>query len=157
MSLLRDRLTEKKLVITAEVSPPKGAGIKKLREHIQLISPHVTAINITDCQRAIVRMASWAACKIIKDLGAEPVLQVTCRDRNSIAIQADLMGASALGIQNVLCLTGDPVKVGDSPDSRSVFEYESIKLLQTASNLQIGRDAQNLKMNAPTRFFLGTA
>jgi methylenetetrahydrofolate reductase (NADPH) len=156
MSLLRDRLTQKKLVITAEVSPPKGAGIKKLREHIQLISPHVTAINITDCQRSVVRMASWAACKIIMDLGAEPVLQVTCRDRNSIALQADLMGASALGIQNVLCLTGDPVKVGDSPDSRSVFEYESIKLLQTASNLQRGRDAQNLKMNAPTRFVLGS-
>ncbi|NBX76941.1 MAG: methylenetetrahydrofolate reductase [Proteobacteria bacterium] len=156
MSLLRDRLSEKKTVITAEISPPKGAGIKKLREHIQLVSPHVTAINITDCQRSIVRMASWAACKIIMDLGAEPVLQVTCRDRNSIALQADLMGASALGIPNVLCLTGDPVKVGDSPDSRSVFEFESVKLLQTASNLQKGRDAQNLKMNAPTRFFLGS-
>jgi len=90
------------------------------------------------------------------DLGVEPVFQLTCRDRNSIALQADLMGASALGISNVLCLTGDPVKVGDSPESRSVFEYESIKLLQTASNLQKGRDAQNLKMNAPTRFFLGS-
>ncbi|MFM8269647.1 MAG: methylenetetrahydrofolate reductase [Pseudomonadota bacterium] len=155
MGLLRDKLIEKKRVFTAEISPPKGAGTKKLRDHIQLIGPHVTAINITDCQRSIVRMASWAACKIIMDMGAEPVFQVTCRDRNSIALQADLMGASALGIPNVLCLTGDPVKVGDSPDSRSVFEYESLKLLQTASNLQRGRDAQNLKMNAPTRFFLG--
>lgn len=156
MGILRDRLAKKERVITAEISPPKGAGIKKLCEQIQLVSPHVTAINITDCQRAIVRMSSWAACKIIMDLGAEPVFQVTCRDRNSIALQADLMGASALGIPNVLCLTGDPVKAGDSPDSRSVFEYESIKLLQTASRLQQGRDAQNLKMNAPTRFFLGS-
>lgn len=155
MGILQDRLSKRQRVITAEISPPKGAGTKKLRELISLISPHVTAINITDCQRAIVRMASWAACKIIMDCGTEPVLQVTCRDRNSIALQADLMGASALGIPNVLCLTGDPVKVGDHPDSRSVFEYESVKLLQTVSSLQKGRDAQNLKMNAPTRFFLG--
>lgn len=155
MGLLKERLLSKQFVVTAEISPPKGAGIKKLIENIQTISPHVTAINITDCQRSIVRMASWAACRIILDAGAEPVLQMTCRDRNSIALQADLMGAAALGIPNVLCLTGDPVKVGDSPTSRSVFEMESVNLLHLASRLQSGRDGQNLKMNAPTRFFLG--
>jgi len=155
MGLLKERLSAKEFVITAEVSPPKGAGIKKLIENVRLVGPHVTAINITDCQRSIVRMASWAACKIVLDLGVEPVLQVTCRDRNSIALQADLMGASGLGIPNVLCLTGDPVKVGDSPNSRPVFEVESTNLLRMASRLQMGRDNQNLKMNAPTRFFLG--
>ena len=155
MSSLQKNLSSGKLVFTAEISPPKGPGIKKLKENIQLVAPYVSAINITDCQRAIVRMASWAACKVILDLGSEPVLQVTCRDRNSIALQSDLMGAHALGIKNVLCLTGDPVKVGDSPESKSVFELEAIKLLQLASKLQKGQDGSNTKMNSPTRFFMG--
>jgi len=155
MGILQEKLSRKEWVMTAEISPPKGPGIRKLKENIQLIGPHVQAINITDCQRAIVRMASWAACKVILDLGFEPVFQLTCRDRNSIALQSDLMGAAALGIPNVLCLTGDPVKVGDSPESKSVFEMESVKLLELTSRLQKGFDKQENKMNASTRFFMG--
>jgi methylenetetrahydrofolate reductase (NADPH) len=155
MGQLQEKLAQHQRVITAEISPPKGAGVKKLKENIALLKPWVTAINVTDCQRALVRMASWAVCKILLDSGAEPVFQLTCRDRNSIALQSDLMGASALGIPNLLCLTGDPVKVGDSPDSKSVFELESLKLLQLVSKLQKGRDSHELKMNAPTRFFVG--
>jgi len=100
-------------------------------------------------------MASWAACKVILEEGSEPVFQVTCRDRNSIALQADLMGASALGIKNVLFLTGDPVKVGDSPSSKSVFELESVKLLELATRLETGKDGNDIKMNSPLRFFKG--
>jgi methylenetetrahydrofolate reductase (NADPH) len=141
MGQLQEKLAQHQRVITAEISPPKGAGVKKLKENIALLKPWVTAINVTDCQRALVRMASWAVCKILLDSGAEPVFQLTCRDRNSIALQSDL--------------TGDPVKVGDSPDSKSVFELESLKLLQLVSKLQKGRDSHELKMNAPTRFFVG--
>lgn len=155
MGQLQEKLSLNQRVITAEISPPKGAGVKKLKEQIALLKPYVTAINVTDCQRALVRMASWAVCKLLLDLGAEPVYQLTCRDRNSIALQSDLMGASALGIPNLLCLTGDPVKVGDSPTSKSVFELESLRLLQVVSSLQKGRDSHDLKMNAPTRFFVG--
>lgn len=155
MSKLAALLTQKQFVLTAEISPPKGPGIKKLTENIRLLSPYVQALNITDCQRAIVRMASWAACKVILDEGVEPILQVTCRDRNSIALQADLMGAAALGISNVLCLTGDPVKVGDSPFSKSVFEMESVKLLGLLKSLQNGLDGSGNKMNSKTRFFPG--
>jgi 5,10-methylenetetrahydrofolate reductase len=89
------------------------------------------------------------------DLGFETVYQLTCRDRNSIALQSDLMGASALGIRNLLCLTGDPVKVGDSPNSKSVFEFETVRLLEMVRKLQEGRDGEGHKMNAPTKFLVG--
>lgn len=156
MSQLAEKLyAGQKKVITAEITPPKGAGIKKLVQHADLLKPCVDAINITDCQRALVKMASWAACRVLLDRGIEPVYQLTCRDRNSIALQSDLMGASAIGIPNVLCLTGDPVKVGDSPSSKSVFEVESVRLLELVRKLQSGRDAGENKMNAPTKFFVG--
>src|SRR6185437_304609 len=106
MSRLSDKLESGTRVITAEITPPKGAGIKKLCRQAELLAPHVDAINVTDCQRALVRMSSVAACKVLLDRGHEPVLQMTCRDRNTIAMQSDLMGAAALGIPNLLCLTG---------------------------------------------------
>ncbi len=143
-------------VMTAEITPPKGAGIKKLIQHAQLLAPHIDAVNITDCQRALVKMSSLAACRVLLDQGVEPVLQLTCRDRNSIALQSDLMGASALQIPNLLCLTGDPVKVGDNPTAKSVFEIESVELLKLVGKLQTGRDGTGQKMNAPTKFFIGS-
>jgi 5,10-methylenetetrahydrofolate reductase len=157
MGKLKDKLFSAVPVITAEVTPPKGSGIKKLVRHAESLKPFVDAINITDCQRALVKMSSLAACRILLDHQIEPVFQLTCRDRNRIALQSDLMGASALGIPNVLCLTGDPVKVGDCPDAKSVFEIESLKLLQLAGKLQQGKDDAGNKMNAPTRFMLGSA
>lgn len=155
MSRLSDKFLSGKKAITAEITPPKGAGIKKFSENARLLSPHVDALNVTDCQRALVRMSSLAASRILLDLGVEPVFQLTCRDRNTIALQADLMGASALGIPNLLCLTGDPVKVGDSPNSRGVFEVEAVRLLQTVGKLQSGIDGEGHKMNARTRFYVG--
>jgi methylenetetrahydrofolate reductase (NADPH) len=155
MGKLADKFTRGERVITAEVTPPKGAGIKKLCKHADLLAPHVDAVNITDCQRALVKMSSLAACRVLLDRGIEPVFQLTCRDRNTIALQSDLMGAAALGIPNLLCLTGDPVKVGDSPASKSVFEVEAIRLLDIVRKLQAGTDNEGHKMNAPTKFFVG--
>jgi len=155
MSRLRDKLSNNEFVFTAEITPPKGAGVKKLLQHAELLRPYVDAVNITDCQRALVKMSSMAASRVLLDHGVEPVFQLTCRDRNTIGLQSDLMGAAALGIPNVLCLTGDPVKVGDSVESKPVFEIEAVKLLQIVAKLQGGRDNSGHKMNAPTRFCVG--
>lgn len=157
MGRLKDKLVSNQPVITAEITPPKGAGIKKLVKHANLLKPLVDALNITDCQRALVKLSSLAACRILLDHGIEPVFQLTCRDRNKIAIQADIMGAGALGIPNLLCLTGDPVKVGDCPDAKPVFELESTKLLQLAKRLQMGLDDAGHKLNAAPKLFLGSA
>lgn len=155
MSSLSEKLASGIKVITAEITPPKGAGIKRLLKNLELIKPHVDAINITDCQRGFVRMSSLAACKILLERGVEPVYQLTCRDRNRIALQSDLMGASALGIRNLLCLTGDPVAAGDHPRSKPVFEVEALGLLEMVGHLQAGTDFQGNKMNAHTKFFVG--
>jgi methylenetetrahydrofolate reductase (NADPH) len=142
-------------VITAEITPPKGAGIKKLLANAEILREHVDAINVTDCQRGLVRMSSMAACKVLLEHGIQPVFQLTCRDRNTIGLQSDLMGASAMGIPNLLCLTGDPVKVGDSPNSKPVFEVEAVRLLELVAKLQQGHDGEGIKMNAPTKFYVG--
>lgn len=155
VSRLSEKLQSGQRTITAEITPPKGAGIKKLLAHAALIKPYVDAINITDCQRALVKMSSLAAARVLLDQGHEPVYQLTCRDRNSIALQSDLMGAGALGIPNLLCLTGDPVKAGDNVGAKSVFEVESVKLLEIVRTLQGGRDCSGHKLNLPTKFFVG--
>jgi methylenetetrahydrofolate reductase (NADPH) len=155
MGKLADKLASGQKVITAEIAPPKGAGIKKLLEHAALIGPNVDAINITDCQRALVRMSSLAASKVLLDAGYEPVLQLTCRDRNTIALQSDLMGAGALGIPNLLCLTGDPVKAGDCTQAKPVFEVESVRELEIVQKLQNGTDWNGHKMNKKTKFLVG--
>lgn len=155
MSQLATKFESGQLVFSAEITPPKGVGTKKMISHAQSIAPFVDAINITDCQRALVKMSSLAACKVLLESGFEPVLQLTCRDRNKIALQSDLMGASALGIENLLCLTGDPVKVGDHPDSKSVFEMEAVGLLNLVAKLQQREDLAGNKMNKATTFFVG--
>ncbi len=155
MGKLADKLASGQKVFTAEIAPPKGPGIKRLLEHAALIGPNVDAINITDCQRALVRMSSLAACKVLLDAGYEPVLQLTCRDRNSIALQSDLMGAGALGIPNLLCLTGDPVKAGDCAQAKPVFEVESVRQLEIVQKMQQGTDWNGAKMNKKTRFLVG--
>ncbi len=155
MGTLREKLLAGNKVISAEITPPKGIGVKKLLDNARLLSPFVDAINITDCQRALVKMSSLAACKVLLDEGLEPVYQLTCRDRNRIALQSDLMGAGALGITNLLCLTGDPVKVGDHPDSKPVFELEAVGLLNIVQKLQAREDDKGNKMNKATQFFVG--
>jgi methylenetetrahydrofolate reductase (NADPH) len=118
----------------------------------------VHAINVTDSNRAVARMSPLAAAVLLKQAGIEPIYQLACRDRNRVALQGDLLGASALGIQNVLALTGDPMKVGDCPEARSVFDFESVRLLQLIQFLNQGKDCREILLpDQGTRFFVGAA
>lgn len=147
-------IQNQEFLITAEVTPPKGVKLEHLLSISKLLKPRVHAVNVTDGSRAVMRMASWAACAILLKEGVEPICQMACRDRNSIALQADLMGANALGITNILALTGDPVKAGDQVQAKAVFELESVRLLKLISKLNQGFDAndQPLTDGAPQLF-----
>ena len=143
-SRLRQAVANQEFLITAEVTPPKGANPTRMLTVAEQLKNRVHAINITDGSRAVLRMSSLAASMVLLNHGIEPVCQFACRDRNAIGLQADLMGASALGIQNILALTGDPVKAGDHKTSKAVFELESVRLLKLIKNLNLGQDF-NLK------------
>ena len=156
--LLHQALTSGRVAITAEVTPPRGGDPTRTLAAAACLRGRVHAINVTDGSRAVMRMSSLAMCKLLLDQGFEPVLQLTCRDRNRIALQAELLGAHALGLRNLLCLTGDPVRAGDQPGARAVNELESVRLLQLVQALNQGRDP--VKGDLPdggTAFFAGAA
>ncbi len=117
--------------VTAEVGPPKGALATVIKRKGELLKLHCDALNVTDNQTAIVRMSSWSGCVLLKELGIDPVMQMVVRDRNRIAIQSDILGAVALGIRNVLCLSGDHQKFGNHPTAKGVYDIDSIQLIQT--------------------------
>jgi len=144
-----------KFVVTAEVGPPKGVDIKEMLDDAELMRGRVDAINVTDQQSSVMRLGSLAACRLLKDRGLEPVLQMTCRDRNRIALQSDLLSAYILGIENVLCLTGDFVALGDHPQAKSVFDLDSVSLLYAARELEQGRDLAGNELTGTPRFCLG--
>ncbi|MBP5973067.1 methylenetetrahydrofolate reductase [Brasilonema sp. CT11] len=129
-----------KFLITAEVTPPKGGNPEHMIQMAATLKGRVHAVNITDGSRAVLRMCSLVASAILLQNGVEPICQIACRDRNRIGIQADLMGAHALGIYNILALTGDPVKAGDHPDAKGVFDLEGVRLLQLIHKLNQGID-----------------
>lgn len=143
---LRQAVLDKKFLLTAEVAPPKGGNPARMIEVASKLKDRVHAVNVTDGSRAVLRMSSIAASTILLQHGIEPVCQMACRDRNCIGLQADLMGAYALGIGNVLALTGDPVKAGDHQKSRAVFELESVRLLKLISKLNSGVDFNDRAM-----------
>jgi methylenetetrahydrofolate reductase (NADPH) len=146
------------LAITAEVMPPRGGDASSTLAHARALKGRVHAVNVTDGSRAVMRMSSLAVCRLLLDQGIEPVWQIACRDRNRIALQADLLGAHALGIRNVLCLTGDPVRAGDQPGARPVNELESVRLLQQLQALNQGIDpVQGTLADGPTALFAGAA
>jgi len=145
-------------IVTAEVMPPKGGDPSHMLEMAHLLKHRVHGVNVTDGSRAVLRMSSLAASAILLQQGIEPIYQVACRDRNSIALQADLMGAQALGIRNVLALTGDPVKAGDHPNARPVFDLESVRLLQLIDKLNRGVDLNEKNLtDGCTQLFVGAA
>lgn len=145
-------------LVTAEVMPPKGSSPAHMISMANLLKDWVHAVNVTDGSRAVLRMSSLAASAILLQNGIEPIYQLACRDRNAIALQADLMGAHALGIRNVLALTGDPVKAGDHPNARPVFDLESVRLLQLIEKLNKGLDFnENPLTDSPTDLFAGAA
>ena len=122
--------------VTAEAGPPKGASATVIQRKGEMLRHCCDAVNITDNQTAIVRMASIAGCILLKQQGVDPVMQIVCRDRNRIAIQSDVLGAVALGISNVLCLSGDHQKFGNHPTAKNVFDIDSIQLIQTLKNMR---------------------
>ncbi|MEL6927639.1 MAG: methylenetetrahydrofolate reductase [Cyanobacteria bacterium J06600_6] len=145
-NILRQAVVDKKFLLTAEVAPPKGGNPDRMLEVAAKLKGRVHAVNVTDGSRAVLRMSSIAASTILLQHSIEPVCQVACRDRNCIGLQADLMGAYALGIRNVLALTGDPVKAGDHQKSKPVFELESVRLLKLITKLNSGMDFNDKSM-----------
>ncbi len=140
LSCFRSAVERGDFLVTAEVAPPKGGDPTHMLKMGDLLKDRVHAINITDGSRAVLRMSPLAASALLVQRGVEPICQIACRDRNTIGLQADLMGAQALGIRNILALTGDPVKAGDHPKAKSVFNLESVRLLQTIDKLNRGLD-----------------
>jgi len=158
MTSFRRAIQAKEFLITAEVAPPKGGDSHHAIAMAEALAGRVHAINITDGSRAVLRMSSLAMSAILLQRGIEPVCQMACRDRNAIGLQADLMGAHALGIRNILALTGDPVKAGDFKQARPVFELESVRLLGAIRNLNDGVDLNNKRLpDGATDLFPGAA
>lgn len=157
---LREKLASGLPVITVELSPPRGTDVARLLEQASTLQGKVDAINVPDCQLSMLKMSSLAASKLIQDTtGIETVWQMTCRDRNLIALQADILGGYALGLRNILALTGDPVQIGDQKElAKQVFHLESVRLLDLLQALNTGQDAcgQELK-HAGTDFTVGAA
>lgn len=145
-------------LVTAEVMPPKGGDPSHMLEMAERLQPWTHALNITDGSRAVMRMSSLASAVLLQQRGIEAIYQLTCRDRNRIGLQADLMGAHALGVRNVLALTGDPVKAGDNPEARAVFDFESVRLLTAINKLNAGTDWEGRSLpQGPTDIFAGAA
>jgi len=157
-SKLQKTLEKKSKVITAELMPPRGGSPVRSLKIAQLLKDKVHAVNITDGSRAVMRMCSLAMSKLLLEHGIEPVMQISCRDRNKIALQSDILGANALGIKNILCITGDSVKAGDQQDTKAVHEFESVRLLQQIQAFNKGIDPTLGELSdKKTHLFAGTA
>ena len=152
----KEKIQAGKFLLTSEIGPPKGIETKKILEDAGLIRSRVDAINVTDLQSSVMRLGSLAVSILLKQNGFEPVLQVTCRDRNRLALQSDFLSAAAYGIENVLVLTGDHPSLGDHPEAKPVFDLDSVQLLQVARKLESGIDmkANKLEGSLP-KFCLG--
>ena len=143
-------------VVTAEVGPPKGIHVEHMVEEAKEYLSGITAVNVTDNQSSVMRMGSLPACVALKNAGLTPILQLTCRDRNRIALQSELLGAAMLGIENILCLTGDHTKMGDHPGAKPVFDLDSVSLLHTACQLEKGIDLGGQQLvGEPPKFAKG--
>lgn len=146
---------EGKFVVTGEIGPPKGVDIEQMLQETEHLRGVVDAINVTDIQSSVMRVGSMAICHLLRDRGFEPIFQMTCRDRNRLALQSDLLSAYLLGIENVLCLTGDHNALGDHTDSMPVFDLDSASLLAVAKKLNEGRDMTGNELAGKPDFCLG--
>lgn len=152
---LREALEAGRFAVTSEVGPPKGIDISEMMHSAELLRGRVDAINVTDNQAAVMRLCTLAACVHLKHAGFDPVLQVTGRDRNRLAIQSDLLGAASFGITTVLALTGDHVVVGDHPQAKAVFDLESVQILQAVERLNAGHDFVGNDLHGVPEFYPG--
>jgi methylenetetrahydrofolate reductase (NADPH) len=156
LSRLHAAFVEHRFAVTTELSPPRGAGTDGLRKRARALRPWVDAANITDNQSAMVRMASWGGSLVVLAEGLEPVMQVQCRDRNRMALQSDLLAASALGIGNIVLMTGDKPEFGDHPDAPGVFDLNSATLLAAARTMRDGgRLLSGRELRPPPRWLVG--
>lgn len=156
-SILQQKLEKRQFVITTEVSPPKGADCSAFVRMARELAPLVDAINVTDNQGAHMRISPLAAATLLQREGIEPVFQLTCRDRNRLALQSELLGAAALGVKNILLLTGDHISFGDHKGAKAVFDLDSVQLIDAASRLCLGEDLAGRKLHGAPSFFIGAA
>ena len=151
----KEALESGKFVVTAEVGPPKGTDIEEMLHHIDLLKDKVDGLNVTDNQSSVMRLSSISVSHIIREKGGEPILQMTCRDRNRLALESDLISANILGVDNVLCLTGDYITMGDHVEAMPVFDLDSVLLLKTVRLLESGKDSGGNELKGSARFCAG--
>lgn len=152
----RETLKARDFIVTAEVGPVKGSNVSKAIEHIELLKDKVHALNVTDNQSSVMRYPSLGVCLLIKEHGGEPIFQVTCRDRNRLAIQADLLFAYSRGVNNILCLTGDSIDVGDHKEAKQVFDLDSVQLIHLVHTMNSGKDMAGNELDGAIDFCIGT-
>lgn len=157
MSRLRDALERGDFVVTGEVAPPRGTDLSGMKASVATLASHCLALNITDNQGAALHLSSLAASRVVSEMGVEPIFQQTCRDRNRLALQSDLLAAWTLGLENVLMVTGDDPRGGDHPEAKGVFDLDSTQLLAVASELNEGRDMMGRDLDGGTDFYVGAA
>lgn len=153
----KEELRSGKFIVTADIIPPKGTAFFKSLKGVELLKGKVAAINAADMPGAKMRMGSLAVCLKIKDMGIEPIMQITCRDRNRISLQSEMLSAYALGIRNILCLRGDEATVSDNPNTKAVFDLDTVHLLEAARSLEKGFDMGGNRLDGAPRFCLGAA
>lgn len=155
ISNFKQALDSGKFVVTSEIGPPKGTNIEKMLHHIELLKNRVDALNVTDHQSSVMRFPSLGGCLAIKEKGGEPILQVTCRDRNRLALQAELLLAYTRNIRNVLCLTGDAVSVGDHKEAKGIYDLDSVQLIRTIRQMETGKDSGGNELDGAVQFCAG--
>lgn len=156
-SHFEEKLDSGEFLVTTEIGPPKGADTSEMIHHIEILKGRVDAINITDHQSSVMRFPSLGGCLLVKEHGGEAILQMTCRDRNRLALQADLLFAYSRGITNVLCLTGDSIDVGDHKDAKPVFDADSVQLIKMIRTMESGTDVAGNELKGIPQFCLGAS
>jgi len=154
---LKEVLDRGGFAVTVEYNPPKGTNASALLENAKNLVGRVHGVNVTDNTAAVMRASSLSICRLLYEMGHDPVMQITCRDRNRLAIQSDLLGAHLLGIRNILCLTGDYPTVGDHKDAKPVYDLDSVQIMQLVQGLNNGRDLAGNKLDGSTDFLIAAA
>ncbi len=155
MSKLREALEGGRFPILMEIKPPKGIDLEGMLAPLKALNGKVTAFGIPDNEHAKMKLSALAAARLVKEAGGEPLLLMTCRDRNRLALESDLLGAGALGLENILALSGDFVSLGDHPDAKPVYDADSVQLLQIARGMMAGHDSTGLPLQGHPNFCLG--
>ena len=155
MSRVREKILNKQFVVTSELTPPKGTDLTGMLSKAELLRDYVDAINVTDSHGSKMSLSSMAAARKLIDHDIEPIMQLTARDRNRIALQGDMLGAWVLGVENIIFMGGDPPQRGDHPEAKPVFDINTNEIIAAAKNLNIGHDLQSNSLHGKTNFHIG--